>query len=100
VPRPDDVEHHGFDQDTSPGVQLCDTTWNNPCPAGFVGWTDYPTTVTRHRDADRDVVVESWFLHGLSHNYPGGHPTEGTFTDPHGPDVTTPLFEFFLASQR
>jgi hypothetical protein len=33
------------------------------------------------------------------HNYPGGDPS-GTFSDPLGPDITTPTFEFFRMHAR
>ena len=93
-------EDRGFDQPVAPGTELCLQYAHNPCPAGAAGWTDYPTTIDRHRTADGTVVVESWLLHGLSHGYPGGHPTAGTFADPHGPDVTTAMFDFFVANAR
>lgn len=82
------------------GPALCLQNWNNPCPADATGWRDYPTTVARWVDADGVVVVESWLLHGLSHNYPGAHPDRGTFTDPHGPDITTAMWQFFVDHAR
>ena len=90
-------------RDATPGptsTDLCLQEWNNPCTADAAGWQDYPTTVSRFRAADGNVVVESWLLHGLSHDYPGGDRTAGTFTDPHGPDITTAMLDFFLANAR
>ncbi|MEN3274158.1 MAG: hypothetical protein V7636_2919, partial [Actinomycetota bacterium] len=85
-------------QDTN--TDLCIQPSNNPCIADATGWTDYPTSISRYRDTTGKIVVESWLLHGMSHAYPGGDRTAGTFTDPHGPDVTTAMFEFFLANAR
>lgn len=93
-------EHRGFDQEPAPGTDLCLRYANNPCPAGAAGYRDYPTTVDRYLGTDGSVVAESWLLHGLSHSYPGGDPDDGTFTDPHGPGITAPMYEFFLAAAR
>ncbi|WP_373095969.1 hypothetical protein [Zhongshania sp.] len=50
----------------------------------------------RYRDqtGEGDVIVEAWYLYGMAHNYPYGHP-EGNYTDPAGPDVTTAGYQFF-----
>jgi poly(hydroxyalkanoate) depolymerase family esterase len=83
---------------------------NNPCPGDTLGWQTYPHTVTKFAsntgDCDpairpsvlpeRCVAVESWFIHGLLHNYSGGS-TEGTFADPIGPDTTLAAWDFFTA---
>lgn len=94
------VEQRGFDQAAAPSTDACVKYARNPCPAGIVGWRDYPTTVSRYLDRAGRVVVESWLLHGLSHNYPGGDANNGTFADPHGPDVTTAMYDFFVAHAR
>jgi hypothetical protein len=74
---------------------------NNPCAAGALGWKTYPYTVTKfgYRTHARDVVVESWVIHGMSHDYSGGS-VEGTFSDPLGPDTTRPAWAFFKAHAR
>jgi poly(hydroxyalkanoate) depolymerase family esterase len=74
---------------------------NNPCPGATLGWQSYPYTVTRFGYAAHpsDVVVESWYIHGISHNYSGGS-NEGTYADPIGPDTTTPAWRFFQAHAR
>jgi hypothetical protein len=83
---------------------------NNPCPGSTLGWETYPHTVTKFADntgdcapasrptplPERCVAVESWFIHGLLHNYSGGS-TEGTFADPIGPDTTLAAWTFFAA---
>ena len=97
---PTEVEHRDVPTAVEPGSgDLCARPYRNPCPAGALGVDRYPVTVRRHVGADGAVAVESWFVHGLSHNYPGGDP-EGTFTDPHGPDVTTAAYEFFERAAR
>ena len=74
---------------------------NNPCAAGVVGWKQYPYTVTKFaaKQAPRPVIVESWVIHGMSHGY-GGGSTEGTFSDPFGPDTTRAAWRFFQAHNR
>jgi poly(hydroxyalkanoate) depolymerase family esterase len=83
---------------------------NNPCPGATLGWETYPHTVTKFANnsadcdpavrptplPDRCVAVESWFIHGISHNYAGGS-NEGTFADPIGPDTTLAAWHFFAA---
>ena len=95
-----EIEQRDAGEQREPGLGTCIQPSNNPCPADLLGWTDYPTTISRHHADDGRVIVESWLLHGLSHNYPGGHPTGGTFTDPHGPDVSSAMLQFFLAHAR
>jgi poly(3-hydroxybutyrate) depolymerase len=74
---------------------------NNPCPGGDLGWRSYPYTVTRFgfARAPHRVVVESWYIHGPSHNYFGGS-TDGTFADPVGPDTTRAAWRFFDSHAR
>jgi poly(3-hydroxybutyrate) depolymerase len=80
---------------------------NNPCVGASLGWTSYPYTVTKFGVntgscattrplPDSCVAVESWFIHGVSHDYTGGS-TEGTFADPVGPDTTTAAWTFLSA---
>jgi poly(hydroxyalkanoate) depolymerase family esterase len=87
-----------------------DAHGNNPCPGDTLGWETYPHTVTKFADNNGScapgtrpatlpescVAVESWFIHGVSHNYTGGS-TEGTFADPLGPDTTLAAWTFFNA---
>jgi hypothetical protein len=87
-----------------------DAHGNNPCPGDTLGWQTYPHTVTKFAAntgdcapatrgtplPERCVAVESWFIHGLTHNYSGGS-TEGTFADPIGPDTTLAAWTFFTA---
>jgi poly(hydroxyalkanoate) depolymerase family esterase len=93
-------EQRGFEQQPTPGTDLCVRNYNNPCPAGALGFQEYPTTIDRFRAADGAVIVESWLLHGMSHSYPGGARDQGTYTDPYGPSINVPMYEFFLASAR
>ena len=74
-----------------------------PCPAAALGWKTYPYTVDRFADAKGRLVVESWLVHGLMHDWPGGlirdkEDAAGprtTFVDPHGPYVTAAIWAFF-----
>jgi hypothetical protein len=75
------------------------THGNNPCPGSDLGWSSYPYTVTRFGNATASNIVESWYIHGISHNYSGGS-TEGTFADPLGPDTTTAAWNFLEAHAR
>jgi hypothetical protein len=83
---------------------------NNPCPGDTLGWETYPHTITRFASNTGDcapgtrpavlpqrcVAVESWVIHGVSHNYAGGS-NEGTFADPLGPDTTLAAWQFLTA---
>ncbi|MDX6200295.1 MAG: hypothetical protein QOJ79_3446 [Actinomycetota bacterium] len=83
---------------------------NNPCPGSTLGWETYPHTVTKFASntggcapatratplPERCVAVESWLIHGLTHNYSGGS-NEGTFADPIGPDTTLAAWRFLDA---
>jgi poly(hydroxyalkanoate) depolymerase family esterase len=78
------------------GTDVCARPENNPCIGPVLGYSTYPYEIHRYRDhagAGR-TIVESWWINGLSHNYPYGDP-EGNFIDPTGPDITTASFEFF-----
>jgi hypothetical protein len=69
-----------------------DLTDHNPCPGGVLG--PYPVVIRRYAD-----VVEAWSIVGLSHNWSGGD-REGSFTDPYGPNITPPLYDFFEKHAR
>ena len=72
----------------------CVPDTNFPCPGGAAGLASYPYTVDTYVDGEGREVLESWLVHGLSHNYPGGDPS-GSFTDPLGPDATEAAYAFF-----
>jgi poly(3-hydroxybutyrate) depolymerase len=95
-----DIENHVEPLNPSPGGgDACIRPSNNPCPGGILGLSSYPYTVRTFARGDGTVVVEAWLMHGLMHNYPHGNP-EGTFTDPLGPDVNLPMYDFFEAHAR
>ena len=53
----------------------------------------YTRAVTR--DKTGTAVVEQWLIHGSGHAWSGGS-ADGTYTDPHGPDASREMLQFFL----
>jgi poly(hydroxyalkanoate) depolymerase family esterase len=94
-------DDHGIDSSLvdnagSPGDICAGGTLALPCPAGAVGWQDYPYSVEHYLDAQGAPLLDFWIIYGLGHNYVGGDRA-GTFADPHGPGATRAAYEFFLA---
>jgi poly(3-hydroxybutyrate) depolymerase len=54
---------------------------------------------TLHVDAAGRTFAELWLLEGAAHAWSGGS-TDGSFTDPRGPDASAEMVRFFLASAR
>jgi poly(3-hydroxybutyrate) depolymerase len=100
-PVPSSVEQRNLDSLGRAGSGSGDVCLHdfprNPCPDGALGVTPEPSTVRHWKDSGGREVMQSWLVHGLSHNYPGG-TFEGSFSDPYGPDVTTAAFDFFESS--
>lgn len=97
-PVPSKTEHVGADPTVLGGVgtvgDLCVRSWQYPCAGALLGLESYPYTVHRHERRGGCSVVDAWYIHGLSHDYPGGD-ARGTFTDPIGPALTEATWAFF-----
>ena len=94
-PRPSSTEHHGDFTAVAPGTgDPCIRAAHLPCAGGVIGWKSYPYTISHYGDSHGCRLVDAWYIHGLSHEYPDGDPNRG-FTDPIGPDVTSAAWAFF-----
>lgn len=52
-----------------------------------------------HRRVDGQLVGEHWLIHGAGHAWAGGS-SNGSYTDPKGPDATGQMMRFFLEHPR
>jgi poly(hydroxyalkanoate) depolymerase family esterase len=66
-------------------------------PLTFAGGRTGERTV--YDDAAGRPAVEQWLLHGAGHAWSGGS-SEGSFTDPDGPDASAEMVRFFLSQRR
>ena len=66
-------------------------------PGQVAGGRSYTRTVCR--DAQDQVVLEKWIVHGTRHAWSGGDPS-GSFTDPGGPDASAEMLRFFRDHPR
>ena len=65
------------------------------------GMSDAGQRYTRswYTNAQGQVMVEYWLLHGAGHAWAGGSP-KGTYTDKSGPDATEAMLRFFFTHRR
>lgn len=58
-------------------------------------------SIDTYRDAGGCILVQRWLVHGMAHAWSAGDSSgsarDELFTDPRGPDVTTPIVDFFLS---
>jgi len=66
-------------------------------PAGPNGQRSY--TVDTWQDAQGHDVVTYYKVDGMDHAWSGGTPGS-IFTDPHGPDASQAMYEFFMAHPK
>ncbi|MCJ2075601.1 PHB depolymerase family esterase [Methylobacterium sp. E-016] len=59
----------------------------------------HPYTRTRYADAAGRVMLEDWRVRGAGHAWSGGDRA-GSFTDPHGPDASRAMLDFFAAHPK
>jgi poly(hydroxyalkanoate) depolymerase family esterase len=52
-----------------------------------------------YHDASGHAIVEKWLVHQAGHVWSGGS-SDGSFTDPRGPDASTELLRFFAEHSR
>ncbi|NKI18626.1 PHB depolymerase family esterase [Spongiibacter sp. KMU-166] len=93
--------HYGFDQAALPGeYNPCVSSGSYPCTVGTLFSSgDYPFSIELFIDARQCLLAEYWTIHGLGHNYPKGN-TQGTYTDPFGPDINRAAWNFFISQSR
>jgi poly(3-hydroxybutyrate) depolymerase len=52
-----------------------------------------------YHDTGGHTIAEKWLIHQAGHVWSGGS-TDGSFTDPKGPDASTELLRFFTEQSR
>ena len=52
-----------------------------------------------YHDTSGHAIAEKWLVHQAGHVWSGGS-TDGSFTDPRGPDASAELLRFFAEQSR
>jgi poly(3-hydroxybutyrate) depolymerase len=86
-------ETHESQGSTTGSTPLSETTMTGIAPGG----RRYSRSV--HADADGQVRIENWTLHGAGHAWSGGHAS-GSYVDETGPDASAEMLRFFMALPR
>lgn len=98
---PSAVENNGVDASALGGIgqpgNLCLGSNRTPCIGGALGFENYPTTLRRYSGGGHERLIEFWIGHGAGHAYTNGN-TQGSFTDPVGPDINSKAYDFFMAN--
>jgi poly(hydroxyalkanoate) depolymerase family esterase len=56
-------------------------------------------TCSTHHNADGLAILEQWSIHGAAHAWAGG-TSQGSYTDPKGPDASREMLRFFLTHSK
>ena len=51
-------------------------------------------TRTVYKSANGETLIEQWIVHHAGHAWSGGN-TNGSYTDPRGPDASAEMIRFF-----
>lgn len=66
-----------------------------PCPAGALGWAEYPVTSRTWADPTNGCVATlAWTVHLAGHAWLGGD-ADGAYTEGAGPDLSRAIWSFF-----
>ena len=85
--------HAEWEPHAPTGPELKATVQRSQVPAGRF----YTHAV--YQDTRGEVIMERWLVEGSGHAWSGGN-SQGSFTDPYGPDATQEMLRFFATHPR